>query len=167
MMHMMRLPRLHLSALVVGGVLGVGALGGTAEAGHAHFSGGVRFSGRVTGSGGRVGVRFARPFWRPRVWVGGSVWVGGDYYPRPYYYYYYPEYVPSYYSGYGGSYSRVQPNMATAAPGVVAVATAKPPMPTFGIGVAAGGSNVDGRQESSDLSAPVRFPLTPGPPLQG
>ena len=163
MMRMMRSPHLHLSALLIGGFLGVGAMGGTAEAGHAHFSGGVRFSGRVAG---RVGVRFARPHWRPRVWVGGSVWVGGYYYPRPYYYYYYPESVPSYYYGYGGSYYPVQPN-ANAAPGVVAVAPARPPMPTFGIGVAAGGSNVDGRQESSDLSALLRFRLTPGLLIEG
>jgi hypothetical protein len=98
------------------------------------------------------------------VWAGGSVWVGGYYYPRPYYYYYYPESVPSYYYGYGGSYYPVQPN---AAPGVVAVAAPKPPMPTFGIGVAAGGSNVDGRQDSSDLSALVRFRLTPGLLIEG
>jgi hypothetical protein len=137
-------------------------MGETAEAGHAHFSGGVRFSGRVHG---RVGVRFARPFWRPRVWVGGSVWVGGYYYPRPYYYYY-PEYVPSYYygnGGYGGSYYPVQPS----APGVVVAAPQKPPMPTFGIGVAAGGSSVDGRQDTSDLSALVRFRLTPGLLIEG
>jgi hypothetical protein len=165
MMRLMRLPisaRLHLSALILGGVLGAGALGGTAEAGHTHFSGGVRFSGRVAG---RVGVRFARPFWRPRVWVGGSVWVGGYYYPRPYYYYYYPESVPSYYGyGYGGGYYPVQPN---GAPGVVAVAAPERPMPRFGIGVAAGGSNIEGRQDSSDLSALVRFRLTPGLLIEG
>jgi hypothetical protein len=167
MMRIMRLPisaHLPLSALVIGGVLGVGAMGGTAEAGHAHFSGGVRFSGRVAG---RVGVRFARPHWRPRVWVGGSVWVGGYYYPRPYYYYYYPESVPSYYygyGGYGGSYYPVQPS---AAPGVVAAAPQRPPMPSFGIGVAAGGSNVDGRKDSSDHSALVRHRLTPGLLIEG
>ena len=161
---MMRLPRLHLSALLLGGLLGLGAMGETAEAGRAHFSGGVRFSGRVHGRVG--GVRFARPFWRPRVWVGGSVWVGGYYYPRPYYYYYYPESVPSYYYGQGGygSYYPVQPN---AAPGVVVAAPQRPPMPTFGIGVAAGGSSVDGRQDTSDLSALVRFRLTPGLLIEG
>ena len=40
-------------------------------------------------------------------------------------------------------------------------------MPTFGIGVAAGGSNVDGRQDSSDLAALVRFRLTPGLLIEG
>lgn len=131
-------------------------MGETAEAGRAHFSGGVRFSGRVHGRVG--GVHFARPFWRPRVWVGGY------YYPRPYYYY--PEAVPSYYygqGGYDGSYYPVQPS----APGVVVAAPQRPPMPTFGIGVAAGGSNVDGRQDTSDLSALVRFRLTPGLLIEG
>ena len=106
---MMRLPRRLFSvpsslpaAVVLGGVLGAATLlqSGTAEAGHVRFSGSARFSGHVRGS-----VHFARPVtrsWRPRVWVGGSVWVGGYYYPRPYYYYYYPEYVPSYYGS--GSY---------------------------------------------------------------
>jgi hypothetical protein len=173
---MMRIPgprSFTLSAIIasLGLALGLGALEGTAEAGRARFGGGVRISGRAHGS---VSVRFARPwrsFWRPRVWVGGSVWVGGYYYPRPYYYYYYPEYVPSYYYGYGGygggygsSYYPEQPN---AAPGVVAAAPQRPPMPTFGIGVAAGGSNVDGHKDSSDLSALVRFRLTPGLLIEG
>jgi len=165
---MMRMPSLRsftLSAIVLS--LGLGAFGGTAEAGRARFGGGVRISGRAHGG---VSVRFSRPwrsFWRPRVWVGGSVWVGGYYYPRPYYYYYYPESVPSYYygyGGYGGSYYPVQPS---AAPGVVAAAPQRPPMPSFGIGVAAGGSNVDGRKDSSDLSALVRFRLTPGLLIEG
>ena len=147
--HMKRIPSLRsftLVAIVLS--LGLGAFGGTAEAGRARFGGGVRISGRAHSG---VSVRFARPwrsFWRPRVWVGGSVWVGGYYYPRPYYYYYYPESVPSYYYGYGGygnyggSYYPVQPS---AAPGVVAAAPQRPPMPSFGIGVAAGGSNVEGQ----------------------
>jgi hypothetical protein len=177
---MMRLPlsaslrSFTLSAIGLSLGLGLVAFEGTAEAGRSRFGrfgGGVRISGRAHSG---VSVRFARPwrsFWRPRVWVGGSVWVGGYYYPRPYYYYYYPEYVPSYYYGqgygqgyYGGSYYPVQPN---AAPGVVAAAPQRRPMPTFGIGVAAGGSNVDGRQDSSDLAALVRFRLTPGLLIEG
>jgi len=150
-----------LAPLVLGGVIGLATLqGGTAEAGRAHFSGSVRFSGHARSG---VSVHFARPFgrsfWRPRarVWVGGSVWVGG-YYPRPYYYYYYPETVPSYY---GNSYYPVGPS---AAPGVVAapLAPPRPSLPTFGIGVAAGGSNVQGKQDTSDLSVLGRLRLTPG-----
>jgi hypothetical protein len=194
---MMRLPRHHIrrephrdlhqapnqglrnwfSAIVLGGVFGLAALqGGTAEAGHFHASGGVHFSGGARVSGGahfsgsfgwHGGVRFARPAWRPRRWFGGSVWVGG-YYPRPYYYYYpYPEYVPSYY---GQSYYPVQP---TSAPGVVAVTAPEPSMPTFGIGVFAGGSSVQTSpgssttQDTSDLGALARIRLTPGLIVEG
>src|SRR5262245_57565566 len=114
---------MRFSALVLGGAIGVATMlqSGTADAGRARFSGGVRFSGRVHVAGPGVSVRFHRPYWRPRVWVGGSVWVGGYYWPRPYYYYYYPEGVPSYYGGgyYGNSYYPVQPN---AAPGLVQAA---------------------------------------------
>ena len=170
-----------LRALVFGGIIGGATLlqGGTAEAGHAHFSGsvhasggahvsgGVHFSGRV---GGGASVRFARPAWRPtwrpHRWFGGNVWIGGGYYyPRPYYYYYYPEYVPSYY---GGSYYPVQP---TAAPGVAAVAPPpRPSLPTFGIGVFAGGSsvqNVQNKEDTSDLGALARLRLTPGLIVEG
>lgn len=165
---MMRLPG-PSSAVVLAGVIGCATLlqSGTADAGRVRFGGGARFSGRVHvhGSSG-ARFRFARPAWRPRVWVGGSVWVGG-YYPRPYYYYYYPEYVPTYYGGgyYGGSYYPVQPS---AAPGIAAPAPApRPSLPTFGIGVAAGGTNVQDRKDSSDLSALVRFRMTPGLLLEG
>jgi hypothetical protein len=176
---MMRLPRLVSSSLpaavVLGGVFGAATLlsSGTAEAGRAHFGGGVRFSGHISGHvgirGGGVSVHFARPFarpiWRPRVWVGGRVWWGGYYYPRPYYYYYSPEAVPSYY---GGTYYPVQPESAVA-PGAVAVAAppAPPSMPTLGIGVFAGGTNVQDKQDSTDLGAMLRLRLTPGLLVEG
>lgn len=167
---MMRLPRRVFSgsssgsrskaslpaAVVLGGVLGAATLlsSGVAEAGRVRFSGRAHFSSFARGR-----VHFARPYWRPRVWAGGNVWVGGYYYPRPYYYYYYPEYVPSYY----GSYYPVQPQpQPTAAPGTVAVAEPRPALPTLGIGVFAGGTNVQGQQDSSDVGAMVRIRLTPG-----
>ena len=166
---MMRLPRLHsFPALILGAALGLSALlqSGTAEAGHVHFSGGAHVSGRVQWRGGSsVSVHYSRPIsrpvWRSRAWFGGSVWVGrGYYYPRSYYYYYGPEYVPSYY---GSSYYPVQP---AAAPSVVAATPpAQPSLPTFGIGVFAGGSsvqNVDSRLDTSDLGALGRLRLTPG-----
>ncbi|HEX7842075.1 MAG TPA: hypothetical protein VF469_31605 [Kofleriaceae bacterium] len=152
------------AAVVLGGVFGAATLlsSGTAEAGRAHFGGGVRFSGHV-GIRGGVSVRFARPvvrpIWRPRVWVGGRVWWGGFYYPRPYYYYYSPEYVPSYY---GGSYYPVQPQAAVAPGGVAVAAPAPPPMPTLGLGVFAGGTNVNGMKDSSELGVLGRLRLTPG-----
>lgn len=165
---MMRLPRPH-SFLVLGAAIGLSTLlhGGTADAGRVHFSGGAHARGQVRWhGGGRVSTRFARPVWRPRVWFGGSVWVGrGYYYPRPYYYYYAPEYVPSYY---GSSYYPVQP---AAAPGVVAAtAPARPAPPTFGIGVFAGGSsvqNLQNQQDTSDLGALARLRLTPGLLVEG
>jgi hypothetical protein len=167
---MMRLPRPSF-ALVLGAAIGSAALleSATADAGRIRFSGGTRFSGRVHSHGGRISVRrFARPSWRPRVFVGGSVWVGGYYYPRPYYYYYYPESVPSYYGGYyGSSYYPVQPSAAPGIAPAVVAAPARRSLPTFGIGVAAGGTSVEDRAESSDLSALVRFRMTPGLILEG
>lgn len=170
---MMRLPRLlSFPALVLGATIGLSALqGGTADAGRVRFGGGAHASGRVRWHGGSgVSVHYARPVvrsaWRPRAWFGGSVWVGsGYYYPRPYYYYYAPEYVPSYY---GSSYYPVQP---MAAPGVVAATPpARPSMPTFGIGVFAGGSsvqNVNNKLDTSDLGALARLRLTPGLLIEG
>jgi len=165
---MMRFP--SFSALVLGGAIGAATLlsGGTAEAGHAHFGGSVHFSGgaRFSGGahfGGRWHGGFARPAWRPRVWVGGNIWVGsGYYYPRSYYYYY-PEYVPSYYGS--ASYYPVQP--VAGAPGIVAAAPVRPPLPTFGIGVFAGGSSVRDTQVSSDVGAMLRLRLTPGLLVEG
>jgi hypothetical protein len=94
------------------------------------------------------------------------VWVGGYYYPRPYYYYYYPEYVPSYY---GGSYYplAVAPT-ATAAPGAVVVAEPpRPSLPTLGIGLFAGGTNVQDREDSTDWGAIVRLRLGTGLLVEG
>lgn len=163
---MMRLPRsLSSSALVLGSVFGLAMLqGGTAEAGHGHFSGSVRVTGGFRG-GFRAGasVRFARPafrpFFRPRVWVGGH-WRWNYYWwwPRPYYYYY-PEAVPSYY---GGTYYPVQPGPGVAAPGAVAVAPPRPSLPTFGFGVFAGGTSVNGMKDASELGLLGRLRLTPG-----
>lgn len=175
---MMRLPRSFTSsALVLGGIVGATTLlqGGTAAAGHAHFSGGAHFSGRVSWHGS-ASVHFARPVvrsswrsaWRPRPWVGGSVWVGsGYYYPRSYYYYYAPEAVPSYY---GSTYYPVQP---APSPGIAApppAVAARPALPSFGIGVFAGGSsvqNVQSAQDTADLGALGRLRLTQGLLVEG
>lgn len=165
---MMRHP---FAAFVLAGVVGLGTLtlSGTAEAGRGRvrFSSGARFSGHWHG---RTSVRFARPAFRPRVWVGGNVYVGG-YYPRPYYYYYYPYYpeaVPSYY----GSYYPVQAETAPAPPGVVAGPVAAPVrerrLPMFGIGVAGGFSRIDDTDaEAGDTSLFVRLRVTPGLILEG
>lgn len=158
------------AALVVSSLLGAATLleTGTAEAGRAHFSGSARIGGRVRISGRwhGGGVHFARPwrsYWRPRVWVGGGIYYGPSYYyyPRSYYYYY-PESVPSYYGG--ASYYPVEP---TAAPGIVAAAPAERPLPVLGIGVFAGGSSVQDKQESSDLGAMLRLRLGGGLLVEG
>jgi hypothetical protein len=158
--------RLPLIAFAFASTLAGGAH--VADAGHArvHFSGGVRFSGGVSV---RSSFRFARPAWRPHRWnVGGSIYVGPryTYYPRPYYVYY-PQYVPSYYES--QSYYPVAP---VAAPGVVAVAPIRAPLPKLGIGLFAGGSAVEAQDggsahESSDLGLLGRFRLTPGLVLEG
>jgi hypothetical protein len=159
---MMRLSRcVSSSALVVSSVFGLAMLqGGTAEAGRGHFSGSVRVGGRVHAG---VSVRFARPaarpFFRPRVWGGSRWWWRGYYYPRTYYYYYspyYPEYVPSYY-GYGATYYPVQPG---GAPGEVAVVAPRRSLPT--LGVFAGGTNVNGQEDSTDWGAMLRLRLGGG-----
>lgn len=164
---MMRIP--SFSALVLGGAIGAATLlsGGTAEAGRGHFGGGVHFGGGAHSSGrwhGGGSIRFSRPAWRPHVWVGGNIWVGsGYYYPRSYYYYS-PEYVPSYYGG-GAAYDPVQPDAG--GPGLVAAAPVRPALPTFGIGVFAGGSSVQDTQVSSDIGAMLRLRLTPGLLVEG
>ncbi len=143
--------------LLVGALAFASALG-TAEAGHVHFGGSVHFSsgphyggGGYYGGGVHVGASFhwSRPYYGPRWGVGGHVWVGG-YYPywyRPYYYYY-PEYVPSYYG--------IAPH---------------PELPRFGIGLFAGGVdsqlNTQTKTDESDIGVLGRFRLTEGLLVEG
>ena len=134
--------------------------------GRVHFSGGVRFSGGVS-----VGSswHFARPAWRPHRWsVGGTIYIGPryTYQPRPYYVYY-PQYVPAYY--HTTSYYPVAP---VAAPGVVAVAPVRQPLPRLGIGLFAGGSQVEAQDggsmhDSDDVGLLGRFRITPGLLIEG
>lgn len=163
-----RLP-LFLGAVAFAASLGVST---SAEAGRGRFGGGVRVSGGFRFSGGvSVGSRwhFSRPAWRPHHWnVGGSIYVGPryTYYPRPYYVYY-PTYVPSYY--HTESYYPVAP---VAAPGVVAVVAPRQPLPRLGVGLFAGGSQVEAQDggsmhESDDVGLLARFRLTPGLIIEG
>jgi hypothetical protein len=171
-----RLP-LFLGALALTSTL---AGAGVAEAGRGrvHFSGsfggGARWGGGGARWGGGVSVgsswRFSRPAWRPHTWsVGGSIYVGPRYYyPRPYYVYY-PSYVPSYYQT--TSYYPVAP-APVAAPGVVAVAAPRPELPKLGIGLFAGGSQVEAQDggsmhDSDDFGLLGRFRLTPGLLIEG
>jgi len=153
-----------LVPLVFGSVLGLAMLqGGTADAGHAHFSGSVRIGGHFRGGVSvHVGRSFARPAIRPRVWVGSRWWYRGYYWPRPYFYYYYPyTYYPESY--YGGSYYPVQPGAG--GPSTVAMAAPRhrePPLPVFGLGVFAGGTAVHDMNEASEFGALARLRLAPG-----
>lgn len=169
-----RLPLL-LGAVTFATVLG--AVPTDAEAGRGRFGGGARFSGgggiSVRAHGGvRVragGVRahFARPAWRPQRWsMGGSIYIGPRYgYPSPYVYY--PSYIPSYY--HTTSYYPVAP---LAAPGIVAVAPVRQPLPRLGIGLFAGGSQVEAQDggsmhDSDDFGLLGRFRITPGLIVEG
>lgn len=161
--------------LFLGAIAFAASLAATTDAeagrGRVRFSGG--FSGSVRVNGGvsvtRGNWHFARPAWRPHRWsVGGSIYIGPryTYYPRPYYVYY-PQYVPSYYQS--QSYYPVAP---VAAPGVVATGAARPPLPRLGIGLGAGGSQVEAQDggsmhDSDDVAVLGRFRLTPGLLLEG
>ena len=157
--------------LVIVAALGLStfAMVDTAEADR-HFGGGghVRVHARVGGhGGGHVSVSHST-HWRPRTWsVGGSVWVGGGYYPRYRYYrpYYYYTPVPSYYGYYSTSYYPVAP--APAVQAAVVETPSRPQLPRFGLGLFAGGVSVEDRNESSDFGALARFRLTPGLILEG
>jgi hypothetical protein len=172
-----------LAGLVATGTLAMGLVsGGTAEAGGrfgGHFSGGVhvggggvhvsggggvRWGGGVHVGGGGGGWARPAPSWRPHRWsVGGSIYVGGGYYPRPYYGYGYGYgYVPSYYGSTG--YYPVAP---VAGPSAYAVAAPQPELPRFGVGVFAGGIDVKGQQSSSDMGLLGRFRLTEGLLVEG
>ena len=159
-----------LLATVIGTlVASVGASEKTARAdvyvgGHAHI--------RV-GGGGWGYVRTPRVYWRPRwnyyarpayrIHIGGAIWVGGGYYYRPYaappppaYCDCGPAAVPSY------SYYPVAPSATT-----YAAVQAPPPLPRFGIGLFAGGVDVEGQHASSELGFLARVRLTPGLLIEG
>ena len=142
----------------------------TAEANRFRFGGGgrVRVHARVGVPSGGVSVNYSRPAWRPRTWsVGGSIWVGGGYYPRYRYYrpYYYYTPVPSYYGYYSTTYYPVAP--APAVSTTVVETPSRPELPKFGLGLFAGGVSVEDRNESSDVGALARFRLTPGLIIEG
>ena len=104
---------------------------------------------------GGSSFHWSRPTWQPRQWsVGGHIYVGTTYYPRPYYYYT-PEYVPSYY---GTSYYPVAP---AAEPSYVVVPE-RPDLPKLGLGLFAGGSSVQNVSESTDMGLLGRLRLGNG-----
>jgi hypothetical protein len=134
-----------------------------------------RIGGRAhvrIGGGSTFRVHTPRVYWRPRytyarpayrVHIGGSIWVGGGYY--------YPRYAsppPATYCDCGPStvpayYHPVQPAPATYA----TYAEPAPQLPRWGLGVFAGGVNVEGEPEGSDLGLIARLRLTPGLLIEG
>ncbi|HTR53010.1 MAG TPA: outer membrane beta-barrel protein [Kofleriaceae bacterium] len=100
-------------------------------------------------------------------WGGGHVWVGGYAPWWPSYYYYGPEYVPSYY---GSSYYPVQPGAAAYA-GPSAYLAPPPPLPRLGIGVFGGAVNSDlnmaSNTQETDFGLLGRFRLTDGLLVEG
>lgn len=162
--------------LLLGAVAFASLLGASQEAeagrGRIRFSGGFSAGVRVNGgvSVSRGSYHFARraPAWRPQRWsVGGSIYIGPRYtYPRPYYVYY-PTYVPSYY--HTTSYYPVAP---VAAPGIVAVAAPRPELPKLGVGLFAGGSQVEAQDggsmhDSDDIGLLGRYRITNGLIIEG
>jgi hypothetical protein len=154
--------RLLLSTVMAASILGgVAATENDARAdvsvhigGHAH----------VRVGGPRVRYRIVRRRPAPvRVHVGGTIWVGGGYYgPRfaP------PPPPPSNYCDCddGGYYGPVRPAPSTA---VYTAPVARAPLPRFGIGIAAGGVDVEGQHAGSDLALFGRYRLTPGLAIEG
>jgi hypothetical protein len=150
------------SILLLVGALGLGTMlhAENADAGRwSRGGGGVRVHAR-----GGFSVHWSRPartWYRPRAtWsVGGSIYVGGGYYPRYRYYrpYYTETYVPSYY---GTTYYPVAPAPAVAAPAVYVAA--RPELPKFGIGLFAGGVAVEDSDDSSDIGVLARIRLGNG-----
>jgi len=129
---------------------------------------------RVGGSahvrvGGGVRVRAPRVHWRVRrpappplrIRVGGSIWVGGGYYgPR-----FAPPPPPPADCDCGpGNY---YPVVAQPTAGVYVAPAPRPALPRWGIGVAAGGVDVEGHDAGDDLALLGRLRLTPRWQLEG
>lgn len=186
---MNRILPLFVGALAFGGLVGTaeaghGHGGGGHSGGGGHFShssgGGFHASAHVSGGASvHVGAHFSRPAHYGHYgnvhggyghghygWHGGGRIIvgGGYYYGWPYYYGYYPEYVPSYY---GTTYYPVSARPATASYGAQVAAVAPAPLPKLAVGLSAGSvstSNADGTstQDSTDLAILGRLRLGEG-----
>ncbi len=125
----------------------------------------VRVGGpRVRVRAPRVRVRVHRPAPPPvRVRVGGSIYVGVGWYHRTRFAAPPP---PAVYDdcNCGGDYYPVAPAPTV---GVAAAAYTRPELPRWGLGVAAGGVDVQGEAAGDDLALIGRFRMTPGLSLEG
>lgn len=151
------------------------ATAGSASAGgfHVHIGGGAHWGGGGGGSFHWSGGGWRGPhvgwgggyYSRPSVVVRGGIWVGGGYY-NPYYY-------PTYYGSYATApacecgpsayYPPVYPAPSTSA----AIVTEPPPMPTFGVGLFAGGTSTATTPDGNDVGLFANLRLTRGLLLQG
>ncbi len=121
----------------------------------------VRVGGGVrvrVGGGVRVHYRVRRPAPpRVRIHVGGAIWVGGGYRHRVRYSAPPPPIVES--CDCGGEYYPVVPAESSTA---VYVAPARPALPRWGLGLAAGGISVQEQDAGDDLAIVGRLRLTRG-----
>lgn len=135
-----------------------------AQAGvHVHIGGHVHV--HIGGGHGTVHWTVHRPPPPPPVdvHVGGAIWVGGGTYYGPRYSA--PPPPPSY--GCDCGTSDYYPVTAGPAPVVVASSPARPALPRWGVGVAAGGVDVQGNHSGDDLALLGRFRFTPGLSIEG
>lgn len=140
-----------------------GHAGGHVHVGHWGVRGGGHWSGHVSWG---YHPRHYHWAYRPRVRVGGSIWVGTYYNPYPYYYPTFaspPPAQPPCECGPSAYYPPVYPAPTTA---VAAVAPA-PELPRFGIGVFGGGSSTAGKADSNDVGLLGRLRLSRGLLFEG
>ncbi len=153
------------------------AAAGTASAGgfHVHVGGGAHFGGHWGGGSWGGGARWGGGWRGPHVsWgyrpthvvVRGGIWVGGGYGGGYYDPYYYPGYAtaPACDCGPSAYYSPVYPGPSTA---MTPIAPPQAPLPTFGIGLYAGGTSTAGKPDANDTGLVANLRLTRGLLLQG
>lgn len=122
----------------------------------------VRVGGHVRVRGPHVRWRVRRPPPPPlRIHVGGAIWVGGGYYgPR----FSAPPPPPADCDCGSGNY---YPVVAQPSAGVYVAPAPRPALPRWGVGVAAGGMDVEGQDAGDDLALIGRLRLTPRWQLEG
>jgi hypothetical protein len=142
---------------------------------HVHIGGGAHFgAGAHWGGGWGGGYRGPHVRWggyHPgRVVVSGGIWVGGGTYYQPYY--------PGYY-GYGYGYAQapvcecgpsayyppVYPAPSTAS--MMPLPAEEPRMPTFGVGLFAGGTSTTDKADGNDVGLFANLRITRGLLIQG
>jgi hypothetical protein len=142
---------------------------------HVHIGGGAHWGGHWGGGSWGGGFHWTGGGWRgPHVgWgyhpstvvVRGGIWVGGGYYDPYYYPYYNYGYAtaPACECGPSAYYPPVYPAPSTAA----YVAPAPPPMPTFGVGLYAGGTSTSSTPDGNDVGLFANLRITRGLLIQG